>query len=78
MSNIGVNPTFGGEARKIETHIFDFDEMVYGKTAVVGFYKRIRNERRFSDMRELKSQLEEDKAECRRYASEGLLEEYLL
>ncbi len=78
MSNIGVNPTFGGEARKIETHIFDFDEMVYGKTAVVGFYKRIRNECRFFDMKELKGQLEEDKAECRRYAEEGLLEEYRL
>ena len=78
MSNIGVNPTFGGEARKIETHIFDFDQFVYGKMAVVGFYKRIRNERKFGNMNELISQLNDDRAECRRYAEEGLLEEYKL
>lgn len=78
MSNIGLNPTFNGEARKIETHIFDFNENVYGKTAIVGFYKRIRNERKFKDMKELMTQLNEDKAECIKYAKEGLLEEYRL
>lgn len=78
MSNIGVNPTFGGESKKIETHIFDFDEFVYGKTAIVGFYKRIRNERKFNDMNELMSQLEDDKAECRKYDKEGVLAEYKL
>lgn len=78
MSNIGVNPTFDGEARKIETHIFNFDEIVYGQTAIVGFYKRIRNERKFKSINELKNQLKEDKEFCRKYAEEGVLEEYKL
>lgn len=76
MSNIGLNPTFNGDARKIETHIFDFDKFVYGKVAVVGFYKRIRSERKFKNMEDLMTQLKDDKAECRKYAEEGLLSEY--
>lgn len=78
MSNIGVNPTFDGDARKIETNIFDFNSFVYGKTAVVGFYKRIRNERKFKNMNELMKQLNEDRAECIKYAEDGLLAEYSL
>ena len=76
MSNIGLNPTFNGDARKIETHIFDFDKFVYGKVAMVGFYKRIRSERKFKNMEDLMTQLKDDKAECRKYAEEGLLSEY--
>ena len=60
MSNIGLNPTFNGERRKIETHIFDFNEDVYGKTAVVTFYKRIRGEVKFENMDALKLQMNED------------------
>ncbi len=78
MSNIGINPTFNGESRKIETHIFDFDEDVYGKKAVVGFYKRIRGERKFNSVDELKAQMNEDKSCCKKYAEDGLLEEYKL
>lgn len=78
MSNIGVNPTFNGEARKIETHIFNFDENVYGKKAIVGFYKRIRNERKFASAQDLIEQLNEDKKYCKQYAEEGLLKEFVL
>lgn len=78
MSNIGVNPTFDGEARKIETNIFDFNKEVYGKKAIVAFYKRIRNERKFKDINELSEQLKEDKLLCKMYADMGLLKEYML
>lgn len=62
ISNIGINPTFNGERRKIETHIFDFDFDVYGKQAIVAFYKRIRSERKFASKQELKEQMQDDKA----------------
>lgn len=78
MSNIGVNPTFNGDARKIETHIFDFDEDVYGKKAIVCFFKRIRSEKKFEGMNELIEQLNEDKSCCRKYAEDGFLKEYTL
>lgn len=67
MSNIGVNPTFNGNKIKVETNIFDFDENVYGKTAVINFYKRIRGERKFGSMQELKAQLNADKIAARAY-----------
>lgn len=66
MSNIGINPTFNGEKRKIETHIFDFDKDVYGKTAIITFYKRIRGEVKFDSMDTLKEQLNEDKKYARK------------
>lgn len=76
MSNIGVNPTFDGEARKIETHILDFDKDVYGKKAMVGLYRRIRSEIKFENAKELIKQLDIDRECCRKYAEEGFLEEF--
>jgi riboflavin biosynthesis protein ribF len=61
ISNIGINPTFNGDRRKIETHIFDFSENVYGKIAIVTFYKRIRKEIKFNNANDLKIQMEKDK-----------------
>ncbi len=67
MSNIGVNPTFNGERRKIETNIFNFDEEIYGKTVVITFYKRIRGERKFDSINELKAQLNADRETAKNY-----------
>lgn len=78
MSNIGVNPTFNGDAKKIETNIFNFDSEIYGKTAVVGFYKRIRNEQKFNSADELAIQLEKDRNECLSYAGMNYLSRYRL
>ena len=63
MCNIGCRPTVSsGNARTIETHIFDFDEDIYGLDMKVTFLERIREERRFDSLEELKRQLETDKA----------------
>jgi len=65
MCNIGVRPTIGaGNARTIETHIFNFDEDIYGLDMKISFLKRIREERCFESMNELKQRLNEDKALC--------------
>ncbi|MBR1632850.1 MAG: riboflavin biosynthesis protein RibF [Bacteroidales bacterium] len=53
MTNIAYD---GG----IETHIFDFDEDIYGHTISVEFVSRIRGEKNFSSLEELKNQLRED------------------
>ncbi len=76
MSNIGKNPTFDGEKRKIETHIFEFNEDVYGKTAIVFIYKRIRNEVKFEGIEKLELQLKKDKEICLNIAKEGLFKEF--
>lgn len=61
VSNIGLNPTFDGKRRKIETHIFDFNEDIYGKKVIITFYKSIRTERKFANKEELISQINADK-----------------
>ena len=62
MSNIGVRPTVGtGNALTVETNIFDFDEDIYGLDITIRFIRRIREEKRFPSLAELKAQLLEDK-----------------
>ena len=63
MCNIGCRPTVGaGNARTIETHIFDFDEDIYGLDMKITFIERIREEQRFDSLEELKAQLAKDQA----------------
>jgi len=61
MMNIGVRPTFDGQTKSLEVNIFDFDEMIYGKTVQIRFFDRIRDEKKFSGTNELKEQLGKDK-----------------
>lgn len=49
----------------VETHIFDFDEDIYGLDITIKFVRRIRDGRTFSSIEELKDQLAIDEATCR-------------
>ena len=65
MCNIGLRPTVGsGNARTIETNIFDFSEDIYGLDIDIMFVSRIREEKKFDSMEELKNQLELDRDTC--------------
>lgn len=65
MCNIGHRPTVAsGNARTIETNIFDFDEDIYGLDITVTFICKIRDEIRFDSLEELKMQLEKDRDSC--------------
>lgn len=65
MCNVGVKPTVSqGNARTIETNIFDFDQEIYGLPLRLEFLRKIREERRFDSLEELSAQLSADKAEC--------------
>lgn len=61
MMNIGVRPTFDGVTKTLEAHIFEFDQSIYGKTIQIRFYDRIRDEKKFSGIDQLKAQLDQDK-----------------
>ena len=66
MCNIGCRPTVGtGNARTIETNIFDFDDDIYGLDLEVTFISRIREEVRFDSLDDLRIQLEKDRNACR-------------
>jgi len=70
MCNIGNRPTVReGNARTIETNIFDFEEDIYGLDIRVTFLKRIRPEIRFSSLNALGDQLRKDRDLCRRLIS---------
>lgn len=64
MMNIGIRPTFDGKDQTLEVHIFDFNKDIYGKKVQVRFIDRIRDEKSFSGIEELKSQLKEDKKQA--------------
>ena len=62
MCNVGFNPTIGKlDQLKLETHIFNFDKMIYGEVIKVQFIDYIREETKFSSLDELKNQLKKDK-----------------
>ena len=61
ITNVGVRPTFDGDpAPSIESYIFDFDGDLYGDVLRVRFLHRIRDERKFGGIDELKAQIERD------------------
>ncbi len=60
VSNVGTRPTFGGGPETIEVHILDETIDLYGKTVLVEFIDRIRNEQRFASVDALVSQIEAD------------------
>ena len=64
MCNIGVRPTVGDGGLTIETNIFEHTDDIYGLDIKIDFIKRIREERRFASLDELKVQLQEDKSLC--------------
>ncbi len=70
VTNIGINPTFGGGPRTIETYIFDFSGDIYGQRVQLFFVKRIREERRFSSPDLLVEQMKRDVLSAQKILSE--------
>lgn len=60
VMNLGVRPTVDGSSLRIEVHLFDFDGDLYGETMRVELIAKIREERRFSGIDELRAQIERD------------------
>jgi riboflavin kinase/FMN adenylyltransferase len=58
--NIGKRPTFGEKEISIEVHIFNFNRNIYGKTLKIEIIKRIRDEKKFPSIENLKIQIEKD------------------
>lgn len=59
-ANLGPNPTFGEDARKIEVHLIGFEGEVYGRSMHVEFVTRLRDTRPFAGVHELVEQLKQD------------------
>lgn len=65
MMNIGLNPTTDLDQNvKLEVHLFDFEKDIYNKTIKISFLRRLRDEKKFANLDELKTALQEDKKNC--------------
>jgi riboflavin kinase / FMN adenylyltransferase len=58
--SIGVNPHYGGDERRIEPHLLDFEGDLYGRRLVVELWQRLREEQAFASEEELVAQIARD------------------
>lgn len=71
MMSVGYNPTTDQDHKiKTEVHIFDFNQDIYGKDITVSFLKRLRDEKKFAGLDDLKNQLHHDREMCLAIISE--------
>ena len=60
MSNVGIRPSVGGKELLLETHIIDFSGDLYGKRLRICLLEKLRDEKRFASIGDLKEQLMRD------------------
>ncbi len=60
VANLGTRPTVDGTKRLLEVHLLGFSGNLYGKNLHVEFHTRLRGERKFASVEELKQQIAED------------------
>jgi riboflavin kinase/FMN adenylyltransferase len=66
VANVGRRPTVNGTDERLEAHLFDFDEDLYGQTLEIEFVARIRPEQKFEGLDALKARIALDAEEARR------------
>jgi riboflavin kinase/FMN adenylyltransferase len=63
--SIGTNPHYGGEERRIEAFLLDFEADLYGERLVVELWQRLRDEAAFASEQELIEQIALDVEQTR-------------
>ena len=71
MTNVGVRPSVDGSKRLLETHIFGFKGLLYGLKLRVELYDKIRDEKKFGSVDELRQQIEQDSNKIKRLMVNG-------
>ena len=65
VASVGNRPTVGGTKPLLEVYIFDFNKDIYGKYLNIDFLHKIRNEKKFANLDELKTWIEDDIVKAR-------------
>jgi len=60
VTNIGKRPTFGGTKRTVEVYVLDYHGNLYSHELKIDFIQRLRDEKQFDTVEELKRQVAED------------------
>jgi len=72
VTNIGIRPTFGSDNESsVETFVMNWSGDLYGDVVRVRFLHRLREEKKFNSIDELKSQINQDVAWAEKYFEHG-------
>jgi riboflavin kinase/FMN adenylyltransferase len=71
VTNIGIRPTFEGTKLTVEAHLLDFSTSIYGSRMELEFHHRLREEKKFSGVEALKTQILDDIQAARSYWAES-------
>lgn len=72
VTNIGIRPTFGaGQEPSLETYVFNWSGDLYGDVVRIRFLYRLRDEKRFASVNELKNQIQNDVKRAESYFQRG-------
>ena len=71
VANTGNRPTVNGDEARLEVHILDFDQDIYGTHIAVRFRSFIRPEKKFDSFDDLRTQIEKDALSARRVFGTG-------
>jgi len=63
--SIGTNPHYGGDERRIEAFLLDFEGDLYGRRIILQLWRRLRQERAFASDEDLVAQIARDVEETR-------------
>jgi riboflavin kinase/FMN adenylyltransferase len=71
VTNVGVRPTFktGIEQLQVETHLFNFEDQIYGQDIQLNFISYLRDEKQFPSIETLVDQINLDVTEAKRILS---------
>lgn len=71
VTNVGVRPTVDdGDYENVETNLLDHEEELYGQNIRIYFVKKLRSEKRFANVDELRNQIQSDAKEAAAILSE--------
>ena len=71
MTNIGVRPSVDGSKRLLETHLFGFTGLLYGLKLRVELLEKIRDEKKFASVGELREQIAKDSNDIKKLIAKG-------
>ena len=67
VTNVGMRPTVNGSGLTVETHLLDYSGNFTPKRIEIRFWKRLRDEKKFGGVKELKEQIGKDIAKANRF-----------
>lgn len=72
VCSVGYNPTFHnpeGKQLSLEVYLLDFEQEIYGELVTIEWHKRIRDEKKFNGIEQLKAEIQNDVEKTKEYFS---------